>query len=149
MLGQNIEARGVAPGTAAPTCVVIGTAATQVGQQGLPYLPGISAESVGATGLCMHLLTIPPGGRAKAHLHAQHETAIYVLSGAAEMWYGQDLQEHLVVRAGDLLYIPAGMPHLPANCSPTEPCTAVVARTDPNEQESVVILPELDRYTRA
>jgi len=28
--------------------------------------------------------------------------------------------------------------------SQTEPCVAVVARTDPNEQESVVLLPELD-----
>jgi len=28
--------------------------------------------------------------------------------------------------------------------SRTDPCVAVVARTDPNEQESVVLLPELD-----
>jgi uncharacterized RmlC-like cupin family protein len=28
--------------------------------------------------------------------------------------------------------------------SETEPATAVVSRTDPNEQESVVVLPELD-----
>ena len=93
----------------------------------------------------MHLQTIPPGGRARAHLHANHETAIYVLSGTAEMWYGEVLQQHLTGRAGDFLYIPAGTPHLPANCSPTEPCIAVIARTDPNEQESVVLLPELDR----
>jgi uncharacterized RmlC-like cupin family protein len=26
----------------------------------------------------------------------------------------------------------------------SEPCTAVIARTDPNEQEGVVMLPELD-----
>jgi len=38
-----------------------------------------------------------------------------------------------------------GMPHLPANHSDTEPYTAVVARTDPNEQESVIVLPALDR----
>ena len=36
------------------------------------------------------------------------------------------------------------MPHLPANASDTEPCSAVLARTDPNEQESVVLCPELD-----
>jgi uncharacterized RmlC-like cupin family protein len=36
------------------------------------------------------------------------------------------------------------MPHLPYNMSQTEPCTAVIARTDPNEQESVVLLPELE-----
>jgi uncharacterized RmlC-like cupin family protein len=33
-----------------------------------------------------------------------------------------------------------GMPHLPYNPSADEPCTAVLARTDPNEQESVVLL---------
>ena len=32
------------------------------------------------------------------------------------------------------------MPHLPSNLSDSEPCTAVLARTDPNEQESVVLL---------
>ncbi|HLV34199.1 MAG TPA: cupin domain-containing protein, partial [Spirillospora sp.] len=95
-------------------------------------------------GICMHFLSIPPGGRAKAHLHENHETAIYVLQGEAEMWYGENLSERLVVKAGEFLYIPAGMPHLPANLSQTEPCVAVLARTDPNEQESVTLLPELD-----
>jgi uncharacterized RmlC-like cupin family protein len=46
--------------------------------------------------------------------------------------------------AGDYLYIPAGMPHLPYNPSSTEACTAVIARTDPNEQEGVLLRPELD-----
>lgn len=113
------------------------------GKQGFSYFAGISAESAGARGICMHLLTIPPGGRAKAHLHEAHETAIYVLSGRTEMWYGERLERHMVVAAGDMLYIPAGMPHLPMNTG-SEPATAVIARTDPNEQESVVLLPELD-----
>ena len=30
------------------------------------------------------------------------------------------------------------------NPSDTEACVAVIARTDPNEQESVVLLPELE-----
>jgi uncharacterized RmlC-like cupin family protein len=76
-------------------------------------------------------------------MHANHETAIYVLSGVTEMWYGDRLERHMVVGAGDMLYIPAGMPHLPANRS-DQPATAIITRTDPNEQESVVLLPELD-----
>lgn len=127
-----------------PICRVIRPGETYSGKQGFDYFAGVSAESVGAHSLCMHLLTIPPGGRARAHLHANHETAIYVLSGESEMWYGKGLSKHLVVRAGDFLYIPAGMPHLPANASAHEPCTAVIARTDPREQESVVLLPDLD-----
>lgn len=126
------------------TCAVIHSDGEYAGKQGLNYLAGVSAQSAGAQGLCMHLLTIPPGGRAKAHLHEQHETAIYVLQGTAEMWYGEGLRERLSATAGDFIYIPAGMPHLPANLSETEPCVAVLARTDPNEQESVLLLPELD-----
>ena len=50
----------------------------------------------------------------------------------------------MITRAGDFVYIPADTPHLPYNRSATEPAVAVVARTNPNEQESVVMLPELD-----
>lgn len=114
------------------------------GRQGLSYFEGVSAQSAGARGLCMNLLSIPPGGRARAHLHAHHESAVYVISGEAEMWWGEGLREHMVIKAGDFVYIPAGVPHLPANRSQTEPCIGVIARTDPNEQESVVLLPELD-----
>jgi uncharacterized RmlC-like cupin family protein len=126
------------------TCAVIRSGGAYLGKQGLEYFAGISAQSAGATGLCMHLLTIPPGGRARAHLHANHETAIYVLQGTSVMWYGEGLRERLTASAGDFVYIPAGMPHLPANPSATEPCVAVLARTDPNEQESVQLLPEPD-----
>jgi uncharacterized RmlC-like cupin family protein len=82
--------------------------------------------------------------KSNAHKHADHETAIYVLSGESEMRYGEKLEHHVTVRAGDFLYIPAGMPHLPYNQSKSESCVAVIARTDPNEQESVILLPELD-----
>ena len=127
-----------------PTCFVNHPGATYTGKQALTYLVGISAENANAQGLCMNLVTIPPSTRAKAHLHQDHETAIYVISGESEMWYGEQLEEHLVARAGDFVYIPAGMPHLPFNPSETAPCTCLIARTDPNEQESVVLMPELD-----
>ena len=48
------------------------------------------------------------------------------------------------MQAGEYLYIPAGMPHLPYNPYPTE-AVAIIARTDPNEQESVRLLPELEQ----
>jgi len=92
----------------------------------------------------MQLVTIPPGGKAKAHKHASHETAIYALSGISCMWYGENLEHHMQINPGDFLYIPADMPHLPYNPSATETCVALISRTDPNEQESVVLLPELD-----
>ena len=132
---------------AAPTCRIIRPENTFGGLQGFDYFEGISKETVGSTGICMHLLTIPPGGRAKAHKHEHHETAIYVMDGEAQMWFGEKLEELVRLKAGDLLYIPANMPHLPFNPGDRS-CTAVIARTDPNEQESVVLLPELEDLAR-
>jgi uncharacterized RmlC-like cupin family protein len=128
-----------------PTCQVVVAGPEFIGKQALFYAPGISAESVGAQRIHLQILTIPPGGQAKAHKHEDHETAIYILSGESGMWYGERLEEHLSARAGDFVYIPADMPHLPYNLSKTESVVAVIARTDPNEQESVVLLPALDR----
>ena len=126
-------------------CVVVpGGKPDQPGKQGTSIFPAITAQSVGAEGLCMELITLPPGGRAKAHLHENHETAVYVISGEVETHYGESLQDRLVAKAGDFAYIPANMPHLPVNRSETEPLVVLIARTDPNEQESVVLLPELD-----
>lgn len=131
-----------------PTCRIVKPGGTYDGKQGFSYFEGIAAETVGSSGICMHLLTIPPGGRAKAHKHASHETAIYMLSGEAHTWYGERLEHHVIVRAGEMFYIPAGVPHLPANLS-DQPASAVIARTDPNEQESVILLPELEALVPA
>ncbi len=128
-----------------PMCTVIHPQETYEGKQGNTFLAGISAQSVGAKAICMHLVTFAPGQRGHPHLHEHHETAIYILSGQSEMWYGEQLQDYLTADAGAFLYIPAGMPHLPGNRSQTEPCLALIARTDPNEQESVVLLPELEK----
>jgi len=47
--------------------------------------------------------------------------------------------QRTVVRAGDFMYVPPGVPHLPVNRSDVL-TVAVVARTDAREQESVVPL---------
>lgn len=129
-------------------CRVVRAHGTYDGKQGLTYFNGIAAETVGSKAICMHLLTIPPGARAKAHLHESHETAIYVLDGETITLYGDRLQYHSISRAGDLVYIPAGVPHLPVNLS-GRPASAVIARTDPNEQESVVLRPDLEELAEA
>ncbi|TIQ91196.1 MAG: cupin domain-containing protein, partial [Mesorhizobium sp.] len=92
-----------------PTCHLIRPESSYEGKQGLSYFTGIATETVGSTGICMHLLTMPPGARAKAHMHESHETAIYVLSGEVHTWYGDRLEQQIVVKAGDLFYIPAGV----------------------------------------
>jgi uncharacterized RmlC-like cupin family protein len=109
------------------------------GKQGLDYFAGVSAETVGSRGLCMHLVELPPGAGAEPHYHEAHESAIFVLEGTAEMRHGPELEHVMRVEPGDFVYIPAGVPHQPYNPS-DQWVRAVLARTDPNEQESVVVL---------
>jgi uncharacterized RmlC-like cupin family protein len=123
---------------------LISAGAEYRGRQGLDYRPGVSAESVGATGLWVGTVEMPPGARTIAHFHESHETGIYLVSGdTIDMYSGGSLEVHEVCRPGDYLYIAPGVPHVAVNRSQTT-AVAVIARTDPNEQESVVLLPELE-----
>jgi uncharacterized RmlC-like cupin family protein len=115
------------------------------GKQGPNYTPGVSAESVGSQAIWLGSVTLPPrGGRTRAHLHANHETALYLVSGdEVELWTGEQLEHRDVAHPGNYVYIPAGVPHVAVNRSET-PAVFVAARTDPNEQESVVLRPDLE-----
>ncbi len=122
-------------------CKVIRGGAGFHGKQGMDYFAGVSAESAESDGICMHMLVLPPGGKAKPHYHEAHETAIFQLEGSTSFYHGPNLEHLDVVNEGDYVYIPAGVPHQPFN--PTgSVARALIARTDPNEQESVVLLPE-------
>jgi uncharacterized RmlC-like cupin family protein len=107
-------------------------------KQQLPNFVGISGASVGAQHLSMNLVIIPPGGAAQPHVHRGYETAIYLLEGEVETRYGPGLSRSVINKAGDFVFIPADVPHQPVNLSTTQPAKAIVARNDPNEQESVV-----------
>jgi uncharacterized RmlC-like cupin family protein len=61
------------------------------------------------------------------------------------VYHGQCLSaEPLTSNAGDFVFIPAGVPHVAVNASDSEEAIAVLSRTDPSEQESVLLLPELE-----
>ena len=125
-------------------CVLVQPGPAAEGRTGVTYAAGISAASAGAGGLCLQLASLPPGARARAHRHDEHESAAYVIEGEMVMWFGERLEHELVARAGDFIYIPNGVPHLVRNASDSEPAVAVLARTDPDEQEDVTELPELE-----
>ena len=123
---------------------VVRSGESYAGKQGLTYTPGVSAETVGAEGLWLGSVPVPPGGRTKAHIHEHHESAFYMVSGdEVELWTGDELEHRDVAHPSDYLYIPAGVPHVAVNRSST-PALFVGTRTDPNEQESVVMRPDLD-----
>ena len=106
-------------------------------RQRLPYFVGISGNTVGAAGLSMHLVTIPPGAKSEPHRHIGYETGIYVLEGRVLTRWGEALEHETVSEAGDFLFVPPGVPHEAINLSESAPARAVVARNDPAEQDKV------------
>lgn len=125
-------------------CMVVRGGASYRAEQGSDYLPGISAETVGATALWLGMVTLAPGQRTKAHVHEHHETAFYMLSGdVVEMWTGDHLQHRDLVHPGDYLFIPADVLHVAVNRS-TEPAMFIGSRNEPTAQESVVMYPMMD-----
>ena len=103
--------------------------------QKLPNYLGISEDTAGAKGISMNMVIIPPAARAKPHYHEGFETAIYLLKGKVETFYGDQLQKSVINVAGDFIFIPEGVPHQPVNLSDSEEAIAIVARNDANEQE--------------
>jgi uncharacterized RmlC-like cupin family protein len=113
-------------------------------EQGSDYLPGISAETVGAKALWLGIVTLPPGQRTKAHVHARHETAFYMMSGdEVELWTGDQLQYREMVHPGDYLFIPANVLHVAVSRG-TKPAVFIGSRNGATAQESVVMRPEMD-----
>lgn len=105
--------------------------------QHLPYFIGISGQTVGAQGLSMHLVVIPPGEKSEPHFHIGYETGIYVLQGRVLTRWGKRLENEIISEAGEFLFIPSDIPHEAINLSDTEPAHAIVARNDPAEQDKV------------
>jgi uncharacterized RmlC-like cupin family protein len=127
----------------ASTCKVIRPGDSYVGQQGFTYVTGLTGATAGSRGLCMTVLTLPDGARAKTHLHRDIETGVYILEGEAEMYFGDRLEHLLQARAGEYVYIPADTAHLVLNRSGA-PCRALVAHSSADDQAGIVLLPELD-----
>jgi uncharacterized RmlC-like cupin family protein len=131
--------------SAVASCVVVRhrEAETYVGRQGENHLlgRGISRESAGSERLCQHWLVLRAGLLGHVHVHAGHETCVTVISGQVDAWWGGDLEHHLRLHPRDHLWIPAGMPHLAYSAGG---CEVVLSRSDPAEQESVELRPELD-----
>jgi uncharacterized RmlC-like cupin family protein len=107
-------------------------------RQQLDYFLGVSGETCGSTGLAMHLVVVPPGGKAEPHYHDGYETAIYQLEGRVETRFGEALERSVVRQAGDFLFVPPGVPHQAVNLSESERAVALIARNDAGEHERVV-----------
>jgi uncharacterized RmlC-like cupin family protein len=124
--------------------VVHGTDRSYRSQQGSDYAGAISKETVGSLDIWLGRVTIPAGGRTKAHVHQLHESAFYLLEGRdVELWTGAELEHREVANAGDYLYIPANVPHVAVNRGDID-AVFIGVRNEATAQESVIMHPELD-----
>jgi uncharacterized RmlC-like cupin family protein len=113
-------------------------------QQGSDYRAGVSAETTGSQVIWLGLMALPPGGRTNAHVHEQHETALYMMSGdTLELWTGDELEHCEAVRPGDFVYIPANVMHVAVNRGATT-AVFVGSRNEATARESMVLHPEMD-----
>ena len=116
---------------------------TYRGKQGITYGAGASLETVGARKICMNVMPMPPGAKAKAHYHKDIETIAYLLDGDCAVYFGDAFDQREMVHAGEHVFCPANLPHAPANES-GKPCTWLVVHSSGSDQDGIVLLPELD-----
>lgn len=107
---------------------------------GMERAAGVSAGTVGASGLWLGHVTLGPGVRSGVHHHGDVESAIYIIRGRARFRFGERLAKSLEAGPGDFVYVPPQAIHQEINLSPEAPIEMVVAR---NSQENVVVNVEL------
>lgn len=122
---------------------VVSPGRTYVGSQGFTYGSGASAETVGAQQVCLNVLPMPAGARAKVHYHKGIETIAYLLEGECVVYYGDAVERRVAVQAGEQVFVPADVPHAPSNESGA-PCKWLVVHSSGSDQDGIVLLPELD-----
>jgi uncharacterized RmlC-like cupin family protein len=102
----------------------------------------ISQATVEASNIYMGRYRVPPGTRSRPHYHDGCESALYMLSGAIRILWGDRLEQSLELAAGDMLYVPPRTTHVVENVSDAEAADYVVARDSP--REDAVIVPWAD-----
>jgi uncharacterized RmlC-like cupin family protein len=93
----------------------------------------ISQATTGATNIYMGVFRVPPAARSRPHYHENCESAVYLLSGALEVRWGDHLDEVVQLEPRDMVYVPPRETHILQNLSDTEPAEYVVARDSPTE----------------
>lgn len=79
---------------------------------------GVDEKSVGSKTITMGRTIIPPKGRNQRHYHVCDAT-FYVIKGRLRLYMGKDSTEHKA-RAGQFVYIPAGVIHGVENLSDSD-----------------------------
>ncbi|HZN18558.1 MAG TPA: cupin domain-containing protein [Micromonosporaceae bacterium] len=90
--------------------------------------PGMRRErAIDVPGLWSGLVHTEPGATSGWHHHGEHETCLYVVSGAMRLEFGPGGESMVDAGPGEFIYVPAGVVHRESN--PTgQVATAVIAR---------------------
>ena len=75
------------------------------------------------------LFEVRPGARTVIHHHGEQQTIAYVLSGVCEIRWGGRGEYTATAKAGDFIHVPAWLPHMEINRSPSESFHWVVVRS--------------------
>lgn len=107
--------------------------------------PLITAMSSGAAHLSGGVVRMPPGAMSRTHVHTRSEIIVAVLAGEAAtiLWRGGGPQV-LVHGPSQMCFIPPGFPHCAVNVSSTDAVLALEFRSDPNFNDDVTLIPELE-----
>ena len=88
----------------------------------------VSRDTVGSDGLYSSIVTTAPLGRTEIHHHGECETSIYILSGRARFYSGEELRDIVEAGQGDFVYVPAYEVHVEENASDDEPLVVLLSR---------------------
>lgn len=88
----------------------------------------VSRDTVGSTNLYSSIVRTAPGGRTEVHHHGECETSIYILSGRARFYSGDDLRDVTDAEEGDFIYVPAFEVHVEENSSESADLVVLLSR---------------------
>lgn len=89
----------------------------------------IAESTVGAQKIWLGYVELGPGLISAVHHHGEAESGIYIISGNARFYSGEQLESPQEAHAGDFVWVPPHVVHVEQNASQTEPVRMVVARS--------------------
>jgi uncharacterized RmlC-like cupin family protein len=90
---------------------------------------GIADQTVGAQKIWLGYVELGPGLISAVHHHGEAESGIYIISGNARFYSGDQLDLGQEAHAGDFVWVPPHLVHVEMNMSKAEPVRMVVARS--------------------
>ena len=89
----------------------------------------IAQVTVGASKIWLGYVELAPGCTSAVHHHGEAESGIYIISGEARFYSGENLDQKREAHAGDFVWVPPHVVHVEMNVSNIEPVRMVVARS--------------------